>query len=246
MSALAQTKRAYARALRTVGSGLTAIHALPRAAPPLDHRWRHWAYALTRVHDVSALAELDLPWWTYRAVDAVESWLAARPHPIRIFEYGSGASTLWLARRGDEVHSVEHDRRFAEFLRPLLAGAADVDLRVVEPTPSEHPVVSSQKDGQAGLDFAGYVAAIGDVRGSFDLIVIDGRARADCLRAALPRLSTDGLIVFDNSRRRRYRAAIESCGLTEIRLRGLTPTLPYPEQTSLLTARPSSAPSIPR
>jgi hypothetical protein len=43
------------------------------------------------------------------------------------------------------------------------------------------------------------------------------------------------LIVFDNSRRRRYRAAITGSGLEERVLRGLVPTLPYPDQTSLLT-----------
>ena len=41
-------------------------------------------------------------------------------------------------------------------------------------------------------------------------------------------------LVFDNSRRRRYREAIERSGLQEQVLTGLTPTLPYSEQTSLL------------
>ena len=95
-------------------------------------------------------------------------------------------------------------------------------------------MVPSAKPGHEDLDFASYVGAINDVPGIFDLIVIDGRARAACLEAAVGRLADDGLIVFDNSRRRRYRAAISRSGLDERYFRGLTPSLPYPEQTSLL------------
>jgi len=52
-------------------------------------------------------------------------------------------------------------------------------------------------------------------------------------------LAEDGVIVFDNSARRRYREAIEGCGLVEKKFRGLVPTLPYPDQTSVL-CRPSA------
>jgi predicted O-methyltransferase YrrM len=102
--------------------------------------------------------------------------------------------------------------------------------------PSASPRIGSRKEGNAGLDFADYVAAIDDVAGDFSLIVIDGRAREACLERAAKRLEPGGQIVFDNSRRRRYREAIERSGLVERRLPGLTPTLPYPDQTSVLTA----------
>src|SRR6266496_5790869 len=105
-----RAKTAYAAGARQAGRALTKVGVLGDEAPARDHRWRHWAYSLTKVHDSLAIAELDVPWWTYRAIDVVDAWLSARPHPIRVFEYGAGASTLWLAQRADEVHSVEHDR----------------------------------------------------------------------------------------------------------------------------------------
>ena len=74
---------------------------------------------------------------------------------------------------------------------------------------------------------------IDDAAGTFDVIVIDGRAREACLAVAAPDWP-DGLIVFDNSHRARYQRAITASGLRERRLPGLTPTLPYPDQTSLL------------
>lgn len=232
--ALGGAKRLYVGAARVTGAGLTRTGLLPQHPPQRADRLRHWAYSLTRVHDALAIAQLDVPWWTYRAIDVVEAWLAARPRPVRAFEYGSGASTLWLARRADEVHSVEHDRGFGEQFAEALLCASNVDLRVVEPLRSAAPRIPSAKEGCARLDFADYVAAIDDVGGEFDIVVIDGRAREACLTRALPQLADGGLIVFDNTWRRRYRRAIDAAGVHERRFPGLTPTLPYPDQTSLL------------
>lgn len=232
---LLRVKSAYASTARRAGQLLTKAGLIGDNPPEREHRIRHWAYSLTRVHDSLAIAELDVPWWTYRAIDVVETWLASRARPVRVFEYGSGASTLWLSRRADEVHSVEHHREFGEHLAPILAARGNIDFRIVEPTTPARLRVTSAKEGNSGLDFADYVAAIDDVDGTFDLIVIDGRAREACLAAAIPRLADDGIIVFDNSRRARYRKAIVAAGVVEQRLPGLTPTLPYPDQTSLLT-----------
>jgi hypothetical protein len=229
-------KSGYAATARGTGRGLDRVGLLPERPPARAQRLRHWAFSLTCAHDSLALAALDVPWWTYRAIDAVEAWLASRARPIRIFEYGSGASTLWLAARADEVCTVEHDAGFAALLADRFAVAGNVALQVIPPVRSPRPVVPSAKEGYAGLDFAGYVAAI-DGLGDFDLVVVDGRARQACLAHALPRLRGDGLVVFDNSARRRYRAAITAALVTETRLPGLTPTLPYPEQTSLLRPR---------
>lgn len=232
---LTRAKGAYAASARQAGVALARAGIIKKTPPDRDDRLMHWAYSLTRAYDSLAIAELDVPWWSYRAIDVVEAWLSGRPRPIRVFEYGSGASTLWLARRADEVYTVEHDRGFAEHIAPAIAQYANVQPRVVEPTPSATPTVPSGKAGSAGLDFADYVASIDAIDGAFSLIVIDGRAREACLRAAIPRLEPDGVIVFDNTRRKRYREAIAAAGVHERALRGLTPTLPYPDQTSLLT-----------
>ncbi|WP_344775121.1 class I SAM-dependent methyltransferase [Gryllotalpicola kribbensis] len=228
-------KNVYAKAAQTVGKGLTSARLLPATVPPRDARLRHWAFTLPRVHDVRAMNELDMPWWTYRAISYVDAWLSARPHPIRAFEYGSGASTAYLRRRVDEIHSVENHQGFADFIAPMLAEAGEVDLTVREGVPSQHPVIGSHKPGYENQDFADYVAVIDEVGGLFDLIVIDGRAREACLERAVPHLADDGIIVFDNTHRARYKEAIAKSGLHERRMFGLTPTLPYPDQTSILT-----------
>jgi hypothetical protein len=237
--AVLAAKSTYVAGAQRAGRLLARLGVGGGAPPGRERRYAHWLYSLTRVHDSLELARLDVPWWTYGAIDVVEAWLASRPHPVRVFEYGSGASTIWLAQRTDEVHSVEHHRSFAEQLRPSLDVFDHVTLHIVEPRPSTHPLVPSRKEGWEGLDFSDYVAAIDRVGGTFDLVVIDGRAREACLAAAGPRLVDDGMIVFDNSMRRRYRGAIHASGLEERALRGLVPTLPYPDQTSLLTKKPT-------
>src|SRR5262245_28763699 len=52
----------------------------------------------------------QVPWLTFGAVRFLESRLASTQ---RVFEYGSGGSTLFLARRVEQVISVEHDVRWA-------------------------------------------------------------------------------------------------------------------------------------
>jgi hypothetical protein len=234
-------KRGYAAAAQGAGRILERVGLLDEDPPPRQQRLRHWAYSLTRAHDSLGIAALDVPWWTYGAIDEVERWLSGRDGDVHAFEWGSGASTIWLARRVASVHSVEHHAEFGAMIQSELAAFPNATLDIVEPVPSDSPAVGSAKEGHDGLDFSSYVEHIDTVGGTFGLIVVDGRAREVCLTNALDHLAPDGVIVFDNTLRRRYRRAIEAAPLVERRFRGLTPTLPYPDQTSILTAQRPSA-----
>lgn len=227
-------KRLYVRAAHAVGSLLRAVGVfalLDRLAP--RSRFATWLRSLFAIHDLDEMARLDVPWWTFTSRDRVADFLVRRPD-ARVFEWGSGASTLWLSARAGSVHSVEHDTGWGAALRPRLP--ANVELDVVAPAPSSSPAIGSAKPGHAGLDFSTYVAAIDAVEGDFDVIVIDGRAREACLERAVGRLTPGGLIVFDNVDRRRYVDAIDALGqrVEVTTTRGLTPALPYPTRTALL------------
>jgi predicted O-methyltransferase YrrM len=188
------------------------------------------------IHDVADMIDLDLAWWSYGAIDAVEAHLARLDGHARVFEYGAGASTAWLARRAETVTSVEHDPGFAEFLAPLLPPEG-VDLRLVPAVQQAEPRTPSNRRGHAGLDFTDYVATIVQAEGAFDLVVVDGRARVACVRAALPRLSPDGVVLLDNANRDEYAAVIDDPSLAVEVLRGATPCLPYPTSTALIRPR---------
>ena len=233
-SAIGAVKQLYAKGAQGAGRLLARVGILGDDPPPRSNRLRHWAYSLTRAHDSIGISKLDVPWWTYKAIDEVEAWLASRPN-ARVFEWGSGASTIWLAKRAAEVHSVEHHASFGRLIQEQLATTQHATLDIVEPEPSDHPAIGSAKEGHGKLDFTRYVRHIDEVGGAFELIVVDGRAREACLLAALPHLADGGIIVFDNTMRRRYRRAIAAAPVVERVFRGLTPTLPYPDQTSIIT-----------
>ena len=232
-------KNAYVSASRVVRRALAAIGVLR-----LLDRWAArsrtglWLRSLLSIHDLHELLRYDVPWWTFEAADQVDQFLASRPG-ARVFEWGSGASTVWLSRRAASVVSVEHDPHWADLVEPVLPD--NVTVRVVEPVPASGAPGQqlSEKPGFAGLDFSSYVAAVDDVDGGFDLVVVDGRARGACFDRAVSRLAPGGVLVFDNVDRERYRSAIATSPVpVEVEwTRGLTPALPYPTRTALVRRR---------
>jgi hypothetical protein len=194
-----------------------------------------WVRSLLAIYDLEDLLTLDVPWWTFESADQVSEFLTSKPQ-ARVFEWGSGASTAWLARRAASVTSVEHDGEWAQIVRSTLPAHANVI--VVEPVPAIGAAGEelSAKEGFLGLNFRSYVEAINSTEGEFDLIVVDGRAREGCFRLAVTKLAEGGLLVFDNVDRERYRDAM---GTSPIPVditwtRGLTPALPYPTRTALV------------
>ena len=232
------------RALRRPATWLGVLGFLERKR---SHRLSLWIRSLFSIYDMDDLARIDLPWWCLRAAEAVDSFLARRSS-ARVFEYGSGASTIWLARRANEVVSVEHDAPWREMVAPRLAHHANARLLFVPVDAELHEDSAhygSDRAGWKGHTFFEYVHAIDRAAGPFDLIVIDGRARGRCLEVALAHLADDGILVFDNSGRRRYRRAIEQSGLAYKEYRGMTACLPYPDSTTLLARNPAVLAALP-
>lgn len=227
-------------ALRSVAKRVGLLAFLDRRAA--DSRVALWARSLFAVHDSDDLVRLDLPWWNLEAVERVDAFLRGR-QGARVVEFGSGASTTWLAKRCGELFSIEHDRDWARIVADQVERFDHVELIVVPPEPDSSgatPRYASGKPGQAG-DFSRYVHAIDRLPGVFDLIVVDGRCRGEALVAALGRLADDGMIVFDNPGRRRYQPYFQRDDVSIEKHSGLTACLPYPDATWLLRPRPVTA-----
>lgn len=226
---------AVVRATRQVLEAVGVLAALERWAA--KSRVALWLRSLFSLYDVRDFVRLDLPWWTLDSMSLVDQFLTNRPG-ARVFEWGSGASTMWLEKRAAQVISVEYDSEWAKMMRPMIGSSTT--LLEVPATPSPTPEVPSQMWGHKDLDYRDYVAAIDHVDGEFDLIVIDGRARSACLVHAMQRLSPDGLIVFDNTNRERYRPALDLVAdqLEQTVTTGLTPSLPWSTETTLLRKTP--------
>src|SRR5262245_18982304 len=57
--------------------------------------------------------DLELPWFSYAAIDFLEDYLEPN---MSVCEYGSGGSTLFFAKRTRSVFSIENDPRWFELL----------------------------------------------------------------------------------------------------------------------------------
>lgn len=213
------------RIFATLRELLARTGVLARLERHTDHRTVHWFVSLFAVYDVQALNRLDTPWWSYRAIDVVDGWLQQHPD-ARVFEYGTGASTLWLARRAARVESVDHDPVFSATVSDLVPD--NVTLHVVEGRPAgPNPRAPSRKAGYSHLDFGEYVDLITRVHGPFDLIAIDGRSRVECLRLAQKHLAPGGIIVFDNAGRAEYQPTLRDLPFDVRFYRGMAPSLPH-------------------
>src|SRR5208337_277870 len=116
----------------------------------------------------------DLPWLAYPAI----RFLDERLHGRRLFEFGSGTSTLWYARRCQEVNSVENNPAWAQLVTSRLNVVNNATLRYAD-TDAE------------------VIRTVSDSGGYFDAIVVDNQPkekrgefydsdhfRVACLRAA--------------------------------------------------------------
>lgn len=129
-----------------------------------------------------------LPWMPWAAIDGLRQ--IVRPG-IRVFEYGAGGSTIFLARHGAEVWTVEHDPgwggRVAERARDL--GLSSLQLQMIAPEDGEVEGFESDVADYEGKNFREYVQSIAAFKdGHFDLVIVDGRASNSCVRACLPKI----------------------------------------------------------
>jgi Methyltransferase domain len=155
-------------------------------------RYRHLTprYVVDRVRLIAyERRHPDAPWLTSEAVAFLEQWL--RPDLVG-FEWGSGRSTVWFARRVRHLISIEHDSHWYE----------EVAKRLNETGLSSK--VSYRRfavDDAANADHP-YACAISEHRdGALHFCLIDGltRLRAHCALACLPKLKTGGIAIVDNA-----------------------------------------------
>jgi Methyltransferase domain len=239
---MGSAKGAYVATIRAIGSLARSSGLLAYLEKKKDSRLCLYLRSLFSIYDAEDLARLDLPWWTFDAIEHVDAILRHRGKEMVAFEYGSGASTLWLARRCRAVYSVEHDSEWAERTRALCAPHDNVEILAVPPTDLTSTTrCRSGRTGWKEYAFDDYVESIRRYPFLFDLIVVDGRCRVECLEEARNKLSEGGLIVFDNSNRQRYRAACERIEIERTVFKGLVPSLPIPGETTVFHRMKGSA-----
>ena len=158
--------------------------------------------------------EDDQPKLPFEAQAFVKSVL--RDHFV-IYEFGSGGSTVYYAKRAKHLISVEHDDYWHGKVTQYLSeqGITNCKCALIPPEQShsagdatDPKLYLSGFDGYEGLTFEKYATSIDSYAdGSFDLVVVDGRARPSCILHARPKVKKGGYLVLDDSERQRYQCA---------------------------------------
>ena len=112
-----------------------------------------------------------IPMYTYPCYEWLNSidWNGSK-----VFEYGTGYSTIWWQNKNVDYHAVEDNKQWHDMIE---------DKTNIEYKPGHHK----------------YIESIYKYDFKFDVIVIDGVVRFNCIKPALERIKDDGIIIFDNT-----------------------------------------------
>ena len=166
--------------------------------------WKEGASVDSRGHPV--------PWLCYPA----NTLLAERVKPgLRVFEWGSGGSTLWWANRGATVVACENDDTWFRRVTASAPSGATIVHRDLGELYIEEPVHHEP----------------------FDVVVIDGFDRNACSSVAAKCLTDRGVIIWDNTDRERYKSGLDglrAAGFRVLTLSGMAPMVSRPTSTSII------------
>jgi predicted O-methyltransferase YrrM len=189
-----------------------------------DYYDEHFGHASS----VSAGASIDatqspIPWITYAALFQLEQYDFGN---CKVFEWGSGYSSLFWSPRVHSLVSIDHDPSWHEFV--VQKNLNNVEARLV--------------------DLAKYAESIVGAAELFDVIVIDGyiheATRYHCARLCTEYLAPGGFILLDNSDWLSNTCSyLRGMGYSQYDYVGFGPINRYPWCTSLFV--PGSI-SIPR
>ncbi|MCU0444531.1 MAG: FkbM family methyltransferase [Microscillaceae bacterium] len=126
-----------------------------------------------------------IPWYNYTFIKFLEPRL--KPD-FQLFEYGAGNSTIWYAQRVKRVKAVENDQNWVNLLQAKLPKNAEVVYREL----------NENKD---------YIHEIKAQNQQYEIVIVDGRRRNDCVMASIEYLKPNGIIILDNSERADYQPA---------------------------------------
>ncbi|MCY6353976.1 cytidylyltransferase domain-containing protein [Clostridium sp. ZS2-4] len=155
-----------------------------------------------------------LPWLPYSAINFIEERIRKE---MIVFEYGSGNSTLWLAKNVLKVYSVEHDLKWFNKVRNMISD--NVNYKYIP------------------LEYGGeYCKEILNYNNKFDIVIIDGRDRVNCCKNCINALKDDGIIIWDDTLREEYNEGynyLKKNGFKELKLKDIGPNRIISNQTSI-------------
>lgn len=158
--------------------------------------------------------KVGYPWFSFEAVEWLEKFLKK---DMRVFEWGSGGSTVYYSQKADSVISVESSPEWYKNVSEALKkrNITNCLYLLKEPKASVAPNYPTTDSSYQGLDFEDYCRAIdGYPDGHFDLVSVDGLARPFCIKHALKKIKPGGFLLLDDSEQPRHvKGVAELAGL---------------------------------
>lgn len=133
------------------------------------------------------MIERKEPWFTEPAIKVLDEYLKNnRPH---VYEFGMGASTVYLHDKCASLKSVDHDEVWFSKVVNELKDPINISL------------FSANRPYNNSITH--------EIDNFYDIIIIDGRDRVKCIESALPKLKPGGWLILDNSERPYYQKGID-------------------------------------
>ena len=123
--------------------------------------------------------QMILPWLPKPTIEWLNEFLK---EPKKIFEFGSGNSTIYLDGKTEKLVSVEHEQKWYEKTKPSLKKA---EYFLIHPN-----------------DYPTYITKY--PKKYFDLVIIDGLQREECIKHSIAHIKKGGFLLLDDSQRERY------------------------------------------
>jgi len=166
----------------------------------------------------------EWPQITNQAIDWLDSTLTPRSV---VFEWGSGGSTLYIAKRAKKIISVEHNKSWQKKVATTAKAWDVANCRCFLVPPEPVPIGKSDKK-RTSADPKLYLTGVGKIAkpyrkmgmyasfekyvkvvdkyadDTFDLVFVDGRARNSCVMHARAKIRRGGFLMLDDAQRRRY------------------------------------------
>lgn len=140
---------------------------------------------------------------------AIVSCLKLFHKSINALEWGSGNSTLNFSThlpRGSTWLSIEHDDTWANKVKKFIAESGNTNVMLYY-----IPASDDWRERGANYDtFRDYILFPTSLRKKFHLILVDGRARAECMQIGWMILDSSGIMILHDAQRMRYKKGIPS------------------------------------
>jgi len=153
----------------------------------------------------------QIPFLPFRAQEWLKHFLKS---DMCVFEYGSGGSTLFIAKRVKSIVSIEHDQKWYQYISAILKKSAinNCEYLLIEPENRDLMLKYSNLISNQLIfkPFKKYITQIEEYPdNSFDLVSVDGRARNFCIKYAIQKVRKGGILLLDDSNRRVFRPTLE-------------------------------------